>query len=284
MDGQRRINQQVSSMAKRSNPNFRPDLSPTLRRTMRGAAVAALAFSLIHGMSISGDVDGSGNPFRNWQGKFAGLAGMAADNIEISGVEHHDPAQILAAIGVKPGASLVGFDAETARRQLSKLDWVESAGVQRMFPNQLVIDLVERQAFAIWQNDGNFGVIDKLGTPMSGMSPSSFTGLPLVTGVGANIAVAELVNQLEATPDLKARVRAAARVGGRRWTLYLDNGVKIALPEMNVPDALAKVADLDKTQGLLSKGITQLDFRVAGEMVVALAVVDVADEAKVKAK
>jgi cell division protein FtsQ len=272
MDGQRRVNQQVKSVVKRRNPNFRPDVNPTIRRAMRGAAVAIMAFSWAHGASLSGDAGGSGDPFRNWQGKLAGLAGLAADNIEISGVEHHEPAQVLAAIGVKPGTSLVGFDAETARRQLSKLDWVESAGVQRMFPNQLVINLVERQAFAIWQNDGTFGVIDKLGTPMSGISPSSFKDLPLVTGAGANTAVSQLVNQLEATPDLKARIRAAARVGGRRWTLYLDNGVKIALPELNVENALAKVADLDKSQGLLSKGITQLDLRVADEMVVALAV------------
>jgi cell division protein FtsQ len=284
MDGQRRVDQQVKPVTKRTNPNFRPDISPGIRRSVRAGALVILLMSTMHGLSISGAADGSDNPFRNWQGKLAGFAGLAADNIEMSGLTNHSPVQVLSAIGVKPGTSLVGFDAETARKQLSKLDWVESAAVQRVFPNQLVIDVVERQAFAIWQNDGTFGVIDRQGTPMSGVSPSSFNGLPLVTGAGANTAVAELVNQLEATPDLQAKVRAAARVGGRRWTLYLDTGVKIALPEMNVAEALAKVADLDKTQGLLSKGITQLDLRVADEMVVALAVIEDPVAGKVKAK
>ncbi len=270
-------------MGERRNPNFRPDIGIGLRQATRVGALALLGLSVIHGLSLSGDADGSGNPFRNWQGKLSEMVGLAADNIQITGVEHHDPAQVLAAISVRPGASLVGFDAETARRQLAKLDWVESAGVQRQFPNQLIINVVERQAFAIWQNDGNFGVIDKSGTPMSGISPKSFKSLPLVTGAGANTAVAELVNQLEATPDLKAKVRAAARVGGRRWTLYLDNGVKIALPEANVPEALARADELDKSQGLLSKGITQLDLRLADEMVVALAVVEQPDTAKAKA-
>ena len=244
MDGQRRVDQQMKKQVPRNNPNFRPDISTGIRRTVRAGALAILAVSLIHGLSVSGELEGSDNPFRNWQGKLAGFAGLAADNIEMSGLTNHAPVQVLSAIGVKPGASLVGFDAETARHQLSKLDWIESAGVQRVFPNQLVIDIVERQAFAIWQNDGRFGVIDKQGTLMTGISATSFKHLPLVTGVGANTEVAELVNQLEATPELQAKVRAAARVGGRRWTLYLDNGVKIALPQMNVAQALAKVADL----------------------------------------
>jgi cell division protein FtsQ len=274
MDGQRRVTRQVKHMQQSHNPHFKPDISLTFRRTARLGALLVMAFALGHGISVSGQVEGASNPFRNWQGKLAGLVGLAADNIQIAGIEHHDAKQVLSAIAVKPGGSLVGFDAETARRQLAKLDWIENAAVERVFPNQLIINLVERQAFAIWQNDGNFAVVDKSGTVMTGVSPSSYKGLPLVTGAGANLVVADLVNQMEATPDLRAKVRAAARVGQRRWTLYLDNGVKIALPETHVQEALAKVAALDQSQGLLSKGITQLDLRVANEMVVALAVIE----------
>jgi len=67
------------------------------------------------------------------------------------------------------------------------------------------------------------------------------------------------------------KVQAAARVGERRWTLYLDNGVKIDLPEENVDAALKRVAELDATQNILSKGIREIDLRTNDRIVIALA-------------
>ena len=261
------------AMDNAANPNFRPDVSLALRRLVRTLAVAAFAICLMHGMTATGGLQEAGAPLRNWQGKLAGFVGLSAERIQITGLQNQAPDQVLAAIGVKPGGSLVGFDAQAARRKLASLDWVESASVERIFPNELAISLTERQAFAIWQNEGSFSVIDKSGAVMGGLSASSFPGLPLVTGEGANLAVADLVNQLEATPALKAKVRASARVGQRRWTLYLDNGVKVVLPEGSIAQALAKAAELDQTQALLSKGITQLDLRQPDEVVIALAMV-----------
>jgi cell division protein FtsQ len=95
--------------------------------------------------------------------------------------------------------------------------------------------------------------------------------LPLVTGDGANTAAAELVNDLSAIPALQQHVTGAARVGKRRWTLYLDNGVKLALPEQGVPEALNLVGRLDRDQAILSKGISMLDMRVPGRMTVQVA-------------
>ncbi len=67
------------------------------------------------------------------------------------------------------------------------------------------------------------------------------------------------------------KVQAAARVGERRWTLYLDNGVKIDLPEEDVDAALRRVAELDATQNILSKGIREIDLRTNDRIVIALA-------------
>ena len=44
------------------------------------------------------------------------------------------------------------------------------------------------------------------------------------------MSVADLINQLSAYPDIMLQVKAAARVGSRRWTLYLDNGITVQLP------------------------------------------------------
>jgi cell division protein FtsQ len=248
-----------------------------VRFAARAGAVVLLAVTIFHGIGLGGHLDHEGNSSRQWPGRIAGLAGLAADDIKIEGLTNHAPEAVLAVINVKPGGSLIGFDALQARRILENLDWVASAKVQRLFPNQLEIAVVERVPFAVWQRGKSYYAIDRSGAAMSGIPSATLAGLPLVSGEGAQAAAADLVNQLEAVPALKAKIRAAARVGWRRWTLYLDNGVTVLLPEREVEAALALAEKLDATQGLLSKGIKSLDLRLADRVTVAVAEVPPAE-------
>ena len=250
MDGQRRIARPMKQRTRLGR-----DCRLAYRVAARMSAVAFLGMTLVHGVLQGGHLIYPGSPWLKLPGKLSGLVGLAADDIRMTGLNHHDPAIILTILGVKPGGTLMGFDPQGARKRLESLDWVQSAGVQRIFPNQLEITLVEREPFAIWQHKGNYLVIDKAGVPMSGLDPAELKGLALVTGEGANTAAADLVNQLEATPTLMLKVKAASRVGLRRWTLYLDNGVKVALPEFNVAEALAKLQALDAVQAVTTMGV-----------------------------
>ena len=244
----------------------------------RSFAIVFLAGSIIHGILQSGMLDYEGSPLRNLSGKIASLAGLAAVDIRVSGLTHHDPELLFHALGVQPGASLIGFDAGEARRTLEAMDWVAAASVQRQYPNRLEINVAERVPFAIWQHDGAYTLIDKAGAEMGGLELMGPSHLPLVTGQKANLGAAEIVNDLEAYPLLFKRVSAVAMVGKRRWTLYLDNGVKIALPVEGVADALAKVSQLDADAGLLSRAIRELDMRIAGQMTVK--VIEIVDPKK----
>ena len=242
-----------------------------VRFLARSSACLFFAATLSHGLITGGYFDYPDSDWMKLPGKAASLFGFAADDIHITGLVHQDPESVLTALGVKPGGSLVGFDAARARSLLENLDWVASAQVMRQFPNQLDIVLEERKPFAIWQRDGAQYVIDQSGAAMSTLDPRRMPALLIVTGEGANEAAAELVNQLEAEPELRLQVRAAARVGHRRWTLFLDNGLAVALPDKHVPEALATIAGLDREQRLLSKGIKSVDLRLADRVVIELA-------------
>ncbi len=242
-----------------------------VRFASRAGAVLFLGLTIGHAMVAGGHLQYEGSPWIALGGEAAGIAGFAAENIKIQGLVHQEPETVLSALGVTPGGSLIGFNGAEASRTLEKLDWVQSAKVQWLFPNQLEIAVVERVPFAIWQHGGEYHVIDKTGVAMSGVPASAFVGLPLVTGEGAQTVAAELINQLSANPALLLQVKAAARVGNRRWTLYLDSGVTILLPEDNWTGALATLRKLDEEQQLLSKGIRSVDFRIAGRIGVAVA-------------
>jgi cell division protein FtsQ len=242
-----------------------------VRFAARAGAVLFLGLAIGRAVVLGGYLDYEGSPWLKLPGTVAGVAGFAAEDITIQGLVHQEPETVLAAIGVTPGGSLIGFNGAEAGATLERLDWVQSAKVQWLFPNQLEIAVVERVPFAIWQRGNEYSVIDRTGVAMSGLPASAFVGLPLVTGEGAQTVAAELINQLSANPALMSQVKAAAWVGGRRWTLYLDSGVTVLLPEANWTQALVKLWKLDETQQLLSKGIRSVDFRVAGRISVAVA-------------
>jgi cell division protein FtsQ len=244
------------------------------RFALRTAALLGLATVIGSGLSGGGHFDYEGSRWLMLPGKAAGLVGLAAEDISITGLEHQEPEVLLAAIGVQPGASLIGFDAGHARRILEGLDWVERAKVQRLFPNQLAIEVKEREPFAIWQRGEAYYVIDRSGSAMSGLAAAKLARLPLVTGEGANTAAAELINQLSAYPDIMLQMKAAARVGKRRWTLYLDSGITVQLPEKGWQDALAMADALHRTQRLLSRGIRSVDLRLAGRVIVEVAEIE----------
>jgi cell division protein FtsQ len=249
-----------------------PPRGPSFRTRFiaRAGACTLLFGSILHGLVIGGHLDYDGSPWRKLPGQIASSLGFAADDIRITGLVHQEPETLLNALGVQPGGSLVGFDATRARSLLENLDWVASARVMRKYPNRLDIVVSERQPFAIWQRDGAHYVIDQTGTAMSTLDPRRLASLLLVTGEGAHRAAAELVGQLDQVPQVKRHVTAAARVGERRWTLYLDNGMTVALPEKEPAKALEALAQLDRSQKILSKGVKSIDFRLADEMIVEL--------------
>jgi cell division protein FtsQ len=267
MDGQRRLAQSLSSWLSDGR-----DCLPIYRVAIRAGAVLGLLLAIVHGAVQGGHLNGTDNLWHRLPGKLAGLVGQAADDIEISGLEHHDSSLVLEALHIMPGGSLFGFSPDKAKERLEALDWVMSAAVRREFPNRLLVSLVERQPFAIWQIDGSFRVIDRTGVVMSGIDLSKLDSALTVTGARANEAVGELVNQLEALPDLRIKVRAASRVGQRRWNLYLDGGTKILLPAESGGGEFRKVLALAQSNGLLSGTAAEIDLRVPGYMRISAAV------------
>jgi cell division protein FtsQ len=239
-----------------------------VRALTRLTACAVLAASIAYGLERGGHLTAPGGEEQPVLGRVAAIFGRSAQTIRISGLRQRSPQTVLAALGVEPGSSLFGFDTVESRKRLENIDWVESAEVKTVFPNQLEIEIVEREPFAIWQRGGSYYVIDRTGTAM-GMDPAALAArLPLVAGEGAQKAAFELVNQLASYPVLGSKLKGAARVGGRRWNLYFPHNVKIMLPEQGVDEALAWLDRLERRQGVLEKGIVSIDLRMEGQAVV----------------
>ena len=63
---------------------------------------------------------------------------------------------------------------------------VKQASVRKLYPNHLVIDLVERAPYALWQKDGQVNIVAADGAVIDQMRDQRFASLPFVVGEGAN--------------------------------------------------------------------------------------------------
>ncbi|WP_342641942.1 cell division protein FtsQ/DivIB [Rhodoligotrophos ferricapiens] len=243
------------------------------------APATFLLVSLIVSLVMGGHFEERGGSLRGLVNATASLIGLSADDVRITGLDQQTPEQVLAAIGVEQGGSLIGFDANEARKKLEQLDWISHASVLRLFPNKLLIDLTERHPFALWQSDGVFKVVDKSGIPMPSLEVRAYRNLPIVVGEGANLAALDLVNHLEAQPDIMSLTRAAVRVADRRWVLYLHNSIKVDLPEEQIDEALVLLKTLIDRYGIMTRDIVNIDMRLHDRVVVRMS-----DEAAEKLK
>ena len=65
---------------------------------------------------------------------------------------------------------------------------IKSASVRKLYPDELVVTLTEREPHALWQRNGELFVIAADGTVIDLMQDERFADLPLVVGEEANRA------------------------------------------------------------------------------------------------
>lgn len=233
-------------------------------------AAAFLALSLFYAALSGGHLASIGSGASALVSGVVGATGLAVKEITVRGRERARMDEILAALGVARGDSIASFNAESARRRIEQIGWVSAASVQRLLPDRIHIVIKERQPYAVWQSDGGFAVIDRTGTRLTGLDPARFVHLPRVVGEGAAASAEPLLRAIGGREELAGLVTAAVRVADRRWNLRMINGVTVMLPEGNVAPALNELVRLEAEHGILGRGITSIDFRLADRMTIRL--------------
>jgi len=142
--------------------------------------------------------------------------GFAIRAVTISGYSDLHESDVLAVAGISPKESLPFFDAGAARARLEAVPLVKQASVRKLYPGQIVIDIVERTPAAVWQKEGQVKAIAADGTVIDELRDTRALDLPFVVGEGANERLAEFLSLLDAAQELRPKIYAGVLVGGRR--------------------------------------------------------------------
>ena len=260
----------------RTGGSERPSRWLFLRRRLRRALRPALLSVTVAALFVAGAVVVRGTQpgmlAATLRDRVAGMTSLTVDDVVVEGRTMTPPGQLRAALGVSTGDRLLGFSLDDARARIERLTWVQNATVERRLPGTVVVTLIERRPFAVWQSGGRFQLIDRAGQVVAEQDPvkdaAAFSVLPLVVGPGAPEAAAALLDQLASLPLLRSRVVAAIRVGERRWNLRLTTGADVLLPEGNELVAMQRLLELQASQALLDRPIQTLDMRGGDRLVV----------------
>jgi cell division protein FtsQ len=253
----------------------RPSVVMPLRRKLPPFLGTALVLAFFALVGITGAVlGGHYQRIRDQHGEprhmLARALGLGLERVTISGIGQLTEAEILGIAGISSKVSLPFLDVAEIRDRLEDVPLIKSASVRKLYPNELLITMSEREPHALWQNNGEVFLIALDGTVIDHVQDARFAHLPLVVGDQANGRTDEYRALLEAAGPLKSRIVAGTLVSGRRWTLKLDNGIDVRLPERGAAAAVARLAKLEQEQRIFDKDIIAVDLRMNDRVVVRL--------------
>src|ERR1700688_388900 len=234
------------------------------------ATVLMLLGSAVFGIVRGGHLDELTSALSDTRNAIANSAGFRITSVAINGRKQLSQDEVLAIGGVNGRSSLLFLDAAAVRDKLKANPWIADATVLKLYPGELQIDISERSAFALWQQDGRLSVIADDGAVLEPYLSRRFISLPLVVGKGAETRARDFLALLARYPQVRSVTKAAIFVGERRWNLRLKDGLDVRLPENDVGNALAALSKLDKEDRLFSRDIVAVDMRLPDRLTVQL--------------
>jgi len=240
------------------------------RRIGATATVVILIGSAVLGIVKGGHVEQVTTALGDTRNALANSVGFRITAVTINGRKQLTQDEVLATGGVNGRSSLLFLDAGSVRDKLKANPWIADATVQKFYPGQLQIDITERTAFALWQQDGRLSVIADDGAVLEPYVSRRFTGLPLVVGRGAETRAKDFLAMLDRYPRVRSVMKAAVLVGERRWNLRLRDGLDVRLPENDVGNALAALTKLDRDDRLFARDVVAIDMRLPDRLTVRL--------------
>ena len=195
--------------------------------------------------------------------------GFEASKLVVNGHKNLDINVLQARLATQLGNSLFSFKVDAARDEVLNDPWVKSATVRKVYPDTIVVDVVEREPVALWQFKGEVHLIARDGFVISKAEPKHMR-LPQVVGEGANKAAAEFLSVVSRFPMISQKASAYVRVAGRRWNVRMNDGPQVLLPEADWQVALSELQGLQASKELLDRDILQIDMRLADRLVIKL--------------
>jgi cell division protein FtsQ len=161
--------------------------------------------------------------------------------VKVYGVLHVDQQDLQQALTPLVSKGFFAIDVELIKDRLLQSPWVSKAVVQRVWPNQVFITVVEKKPIARW-NDGLLSNNGEIFNPESSSFPDK---LPQLKGPeGQHLQILQHYRKLSSllTP-LHFKIARLELMPDHSWNVAFDNGIKIS---MGYKDGLTRMGHFVK--------------------------------------
>lgn len=217
------------------------------------------------GLWLGGYLPAVRDGLNNWKVERLMAAGFVVEQIDVMGEGRLNERDIRLAAQIQPGSYFFGVDLDAARDRTESLPWVDRAVVRRLWPNRIVVQVVETTPYAMWQNEGRLHLLSDSGALIVAVDDTVSVPAGLKTYVGPNApAEARIIEaSLEPYTELWSRVESLVRFPSGRWDLHLRSGAIVKLPVEDLDAALRRLATLDRETFILSREVGTIDLRLS---------------------
>ena len=192
--------------------------------------------------------------------------GFSVQNVFVEGRKNTGVEEILRSMRVKKGMPIFDLDTNATLENIKNLPWVKEGLIKRKLPSSIFVYLEEKQPIALWKSADKFWLIDEWGDVINTKKIDGYNGLILISGIDAPRFVTNLIQIINLVPNLAKNVKAASRVGARRWDVFLKDGTKIMLPESGTLTAWVRLGEIFN-KNIIFKETNLVDLRIKDRII-----------------
>lgn len=217
------------------------------------------------GLWLGGYLPAIRDSLNSWKVERLMAAGFVVEQIDVMGEGRLNERDIRLAAQIQTGTYFFGVDLDAARDRTESLPWVDRAVVRRLWPNRIVVQVVETTPYALWQNEGELHLLSETGSLIVPVKEAASvpTGLKVYIGADAPETAKHIEATLEPHSELWSRVDSLVQFPSGRWDLHLQNETIVKLPVEDVEGAVRRLSQLDRETFILSREVGTIDLRLA---------------------
>ena len=193
---------------------------------------------------------------------FAVNAGMVLSEVWVTGKHNQNKNEILNAINLNIGDSILLIDLDLIRDKINQLPWVSNSSVYLQSQGILQIDVLEYIPVAVYELNNINYLIDINANRIIQIPPNDYIDLIRVIGENALQNMDEIKLIVKKLKNYNLSLNKIERIGNRRWNIYFSEDFYVKLPSENLQSALLRLEKFLSTYDVNSEKLAFIDLRL----------------------